>query len=224
MGGPRDVHHVCKTGAGAQPHHGAGAHTAPPRPPAGRSAAPGFSWLSRLDPRPPSLDFLNHPEALPTQVLQLARRFGAPGGPALPHPSPDEVWRARWSWAPVLCTRVRRPQQSRQDGRVRPGSSERRAWLGTGCAEEGLGGQDKKSRHSRAVGPSPRGRELLGGLSLRARARTRLWLLTHTGTQGTLHTSRVGRFFQTDAPLSQPRGGRGAPHVLRAQCLIQNSS
>lgn len=90
--------------------------TAPPCPPASRSAAPGFSWLGRLDLRPRSLDFPNHPEALHTQVLQLARRFGAPSSPALPHPSSDEVWRARWSWAPVLCTRVRRPQQSRQDG------------------------------------------------------------------------------------------------------------
>ena len=90
-------------------------HTAPPCPPASRSAAPGFSWLGRLDLRPPSLDLPNHPEALPTQVLQLAR-FGAPSSPAPPHPSSDEVWKARWGWAPVLCTRVRRPRQSRQDG------------------------------------------------------------------------------------------------------------
>ena len=107
---------------------------------------------------------------------------------------------------------------------MRPGSSKHSAWLGMGCAEEGLGGPDKKSHHSRAVGPSPRGRELLRGLLLRARARTRLWLLTHTGARALCIPRVWGASSKRMHPSPSPGVGGGLltcyEHNVRFKTLL----
>ena len=89
MGGPRNVHHIWKTRAGGQSLAVAWACTQSPTLPASRSGSrqPRGSGLRRLDPRPPSLDFPNQPEALATRPA-TDRRSGA----QRPRPSSDEAW------------------------------------------------------------------------------------------------------------------------------------
>lgn len=178
MGGPRNVHHIWKTRAGGQSLAVAWACTQSPTLPASRSGSrqPRGSGLRRLDPRPPSLDFPNQPEALATRPA-TDRRSGA----QRPRPSSDEAWQP--------CAEGRTAGGALVPPSAAPGWAQRVRRKGWGLKTERAAAQEPSGPLLQAVSSSGAAQALpLPHSALQARAGSRLWHPRHAAhpARGTL--------------------------------------